>query len=66
MQHIPPLAIVTVTIELLVAGDAPHVGPSAVLFFQNPLRLQNFVHDRAAAQQLRPQLGVILAEALNR
>ena len=49
-----------VAIELFVAGHAPHVGGDAVFLFQNLLRFQHLEHDGAAAEQLRPQLGVFL------
>ena len=60
MKHIPALAVVCFTIQLLVAGHAPYVGGHTVFLFQNLLRLEHFIHNRAAAEQLRVQLSILL------
>ena len=60
MQHVPAFAIVAIAIKLLVTGNAPYVGSHVVLLFQYALCLQNFIHDRAAAKQLRALFGIFL------
>src|SRR5215472_10379532 len=59
VQHVPAFGVVGITIELLVAGDAPHIRADAIFFFENLLGLEHFKHDRAAAEELSPQLGVL-------
>src|SRR4051812_44118577 len=58
MQHVPPFAIVSVAIKLLVAGYTPHVGSDTVLALENLLRFEDFEHDCTAAEQLRPKLRI--------
>src|ERR1700741_5582302 len=50
MEQIPAFAIVRLTIQLLVAGDAPYVGAHSVFLLQNLLRLEHFEHDGSAAE----------------
>ena len=52
MQPIPSLGAMRVAVQLVVAGRAPDVCRNAVLFEQR-LRLDDFVQNRAAANQLR-------------
>ncbi len=63
MQHVPAIAIVAIAIKLLVAGHAPDIRRYAIFFFQDLLRLEHFVHDGAAAEQLGAQLGVFLGRS---
>ncbi len=58
MQHVPALAIVGIAIKLFVAGHAPHIRSHAIFFFEDRLRLQHFIHDGSAAQQLHAQLRI--------
>ena len=53
-----------VAIELVVAGDAPHVGGDVVLLLEDLLRLQHLAENRAAAEQLRLQLRLLLLRRL--
>ena len=47
-----------VAVELLIAGDAPHVGGDAVLL-EHRLSRQHLVQDRAAAEQVGLHLGLV-------
>src|SRR4029077_4480537 len=60
VQHVPAIAIIAIAIKLLVAGHAPDIRRHAVFFLENLLRLEHFVHDGAAAEELGAQLGVFL------
>src|SRR6266849_662022 len=57
MQHVPALAVVSITIQPLVTGHAPYVCSDAI-FIEKRLGLEHFEHDGSAAEELRPQLRV--------
>ena len=53
MQTVPAFCFDGIGVEAFVAGDAPDIGGNAIILFENFLRLERFVEDRAAAENLR-------------
>ena len=68
MEPVPAFRGKRVAAQLVVAGDAPHIGGDAVALRQDGLRADGFVQDRAAAEQLRHGLalfgGLVTIDAL--
>ena len=60
MQHVPAFTVIAITIKLLVAGYTPNIAHHSMLLFQNLRRFEHFKHDRAAAEQLRPQFRILI------
>ena len=52
MQPVPPLDVQRVPPQLVVAGDAPHVGLHTVLVRKLGLRAQRFVQNGPAAEKM--------------
>src|SRR5262245_40446927 len=57
VKHVPSIDFGAVAMEFLIASHAPHVGGDAVFLRQQILRIQSFVQDRAAAEQISAQFG---------
>jgi hypothetical protein len=63
VQHVVPVAGVAVAVQLRVAGHAPDVGGDVVLL-EHLLRGDHLVEDRAAAEELRPELRLAVGRRL--
>ena len=64
VHTVPTLGIEGVAVQGLVAGDAPDIRADLVFFFEQALRFEGAVDDRAATEEVGLEPGALLGRGL--